>query len=112
MSDEIRLGSLGLKPGVIERIVTLAANGVDGVTVCGHGLAGLVQKGSSTRYVDVKVDEAGPVAVDIHIEVEYGRPLPEIATEVQTAIADAIRSQIGVSVESVDVYVDDVVFAQ
>lgn len=112
MSDEIRLGGLGLKPGVIDRIVTLAASQVEGVEVCGQTLAGLVQKGAAAKGVDVSVSDDGQVAVGIHIEVDYGRALPVVAQAVQEAVSDAVRSQVGVAVDSVDVYVDAVAFPE
>lgn len=112
MSNEIRLDGLGLKPGVLDRIVTLAATQVEGVaSVCGQGLAGFVQKGAPAKGVEVAVTDGGKVAVDIHIEADYGRPLMDIAAAVQVEIGDAIKSQVGASVESVDVFVDGVVFA-
>jgi len=112
MSDEIRVEGLGLKPGVLDRIVTLAAGQVEGVaSVCGQGLAGLVQKGAPAKGVDIAVNDAGTITVGIHIEAEYGRPLRDVAAAVQAAIDDAIRSQIGAPVESVDVFVDGIVFA-
>ncbi len=112
MTDEIRVEGLGLKPGVLDRIVMLAAMQVEGVaSVCGQGLAGLVQKGAPAKGIEVAVSDEGRVAVDIHIEAEYGRPLRAIARALQQEIAEAIKSQIGAPVESVDVFVDGVVFA-
>lgn len=112
MSDEIRLGGLGLKPGVIDRIVTLAAAQVEGVSVCGQTFAGRVQKGAAAKGVEVTVGEDGQVAVDIHVEVDYGRALPAVSQGVQEAVSDAVRSQVGVAVESVDVFIDGVAFPE
>ncbi len=113
MSDEIRLDGLGLKPGVLERIVTLAATHVDGVSsVYGQGLAGLVQKSGASRCVEVTVTEQANVSVRLHVEIVYGRPLHTVAAAVQDAVAEAIRSQIGTEVDSVDVFVDAVAFAE
>lgn len=112
MTDEIRVEGLGLKPGVLDRIVMLAAAQVEGVaSVCGQGMAGLVQKGAPAKGLEVAVSEDGRVSIDIHIEAEYGRPLHAIASALQEAIADAIKSQIGAPIESVDVFIDGVAFA-
>ena len=112
MTDEIRVEGLGLKPGVLDRIVMLAATQVEGVaSVCGQGLAGRVQKGAPAKGVEVSVGEDGRVSVDIHIEAEYGRPLRSIARALQEVIAEAIKSQIGAPIESVDVFIDGVAFA-
>ena len=42
----------------------------------------------------------------------FGQVLPEVADRVRTAIADAVASQVGVEVSSVDVYVDGIQFAE
>jgi uncharacterized alkaline shock family protein YloU len=114
MSDEIRLEGLGVAPSVLDTIVTLAAESVDGVAAVGApGLAGLVQKGvgkGTGRAVDVTAAEDGSVSVVIHVQVVYGRNLRQVASAVQEAVAEAVTSQVGVGVELVDVYVDGIVF--
>lgn len=115
MSDEIRLEGLGVAPGVLDTIVTLAAEGVEGVAGVGaQGLAGLVQgaRKKGSRAVEVTSDEDGSVSASIHIQVEYGRKLREVAGNVQAAVEDALKSQVGVPVTSVDVYVDGLVFPE
>lgn len=116
MSDEIRLEGLGVAPGVVDTIVTVAAESVDGVAGVGApGLAGLVQKGSrkgSARAVDVCTDEDGAITATIHLQVMYGRKLREVANAVQEAVADAVSSQVGVTLAGVDVFVDGIVFAE
>lgn len=116
MSDEIRLEGLGIAPGVLDTIVTLAIEGVDGIAAVGApGIAGLVQKGSrkgAQRAVDVAVAEDGRVSVTVHVQVEYGRNLRDVGRAVQAAVLDAVSSQVGVEVASVDVYVDAVVFGE
>ena len=114
MTDEIKLEGLGIAPEVIEKIITLAAEEVDGVAgVCsGQKLTQLAQKAvnkQTPRCIEVEVEAEG-VAVDVHVEIEYGKPLHSVAADVQEAVADAIRSQVGTDVASVDVFVDGVVF--
>lgn len=116
MSDEIRLEGLGVAPVVLDTIVTLATESVEGVASVGApGLAGLVQKGSrkgSSRAVDVCVAEDGILTVTVHIQIVYGSKLKAVANAVQASIADAITSQVGVTVAAVDVYVDGIVFVE
>lgn len=116
MSEEIRLEGLGVAPGVLDTIVTIATEGVDGVAAVGApGIAGLVQKGArkgAARAVDVCVDEQGRISAKVHVQVHYGQKLREVAASVQTAVTDAIKSQVGVEVAEVDVYVDGLVFAE
>lgn len=115
MSDEIRLDGLGVAPGVLDTIVTLAAQSVEGVASVGaSGLAGLVQKGrkKASRPVDVTFAEDNSVSASIHVQVTYGSKLRQVAREVQEAVADALGSQVGVNVAAVDVYVDGLVFPE
>lgn len=114
MSDEIKLEGIDLAPGVLDTIVTLAAQSVEGVAAVGAaGIAGLVQKGvakGAARAVDVCADEDGSVSVTVHIQVLYGQQLKVVAEGVQCAVGDAIVSQVGVPVSEVDVFVDGLVF--
>lgn len=116
MSDEIRLEGLGVAPGVLDTIVTVAAEGVAGVAAVGApGLAGLVQKGArkgAARAVDVCVGDDGGLTCVVHVQIEYGQRLREVAEAVQAAVTEALTSQVGVPVAGVDVFVDGLVFAE
>ena len=113
MSDEIRLEGLGVAPGVIETIVTLAAEGVDGVAgICaGQGLAQFAQKVNkqAPRAIEFEL-ENDKISISVHVEIVYGKPLHAIAKEIQAAVADAISSQVGAEVDQVTVFVDSITF--
>ena len=114
MSEEITLDGIGVAPGVLETIALVATQAVDGVAgvvgVAG-GLAGLVQKGTA-RGVCVQVNEDNTLVAAVRISAHYGRPIREIASEVQSAVADALLTHTGQKVASVDVFVDGVVFPE
>jgi len=115
MSDEVRLEGLGVAPGVLDTIVTVAAECVDGIAAVGApGIAGLVQKGrkGSSRAVDVTVGEDGALSASIHVQVTYGFRLREVAGLVQDAVREALGSQVGLEVAGVDVFVDGLVFPE
>lgn len=114
MSEEIALDGIGVAPGVLETIALVSAESVDGVAgIVGAtgGLAGLVQKGAS-RGVCVEVKEGDTLVAAVRISATYGRPLREIASDVQRAVTDALLTHTGQEVASVDVYVDGVVFPE
>lgn len=114
MSEEITLDGIGVAPGVLETIALVAAEGVEGVAgIVGGtgGLAGLVQKGAA-RGVCVQVAEDGGLVASVRISASYGRPLREIAEEVQRVVTDALLVHTGQTVTTVDVYVDGVVFPE
>lgn len=113
MTSELRLEGLDVAPGVIETIITLAAQEVDGVvSVDGQGLAGLMQKASRPGPVDVSLADDGTFAVVVHATVAYGRPLREIASDIQRSVADALLSQTGHPASVVDVFVDSITFPE
>jgi len=110
MTEEIKIDGLGLAPGVLETIVTIATEQVSGVAgVCAPGIAGMVGK-SGSKQIEVVVSEAGAVSVAIHVQVEYGTPLPQVADAIKESVADAIKSQVAADVSAVDVYIDGIVF--
>ncbi|MBE0476005.1 MAG: Asp23/Gls24 family envelope stress response protein [Coriobacteriia bacterium] len=111
MTEEIRIDDLGVAPGVLETIVSLAAQSVPGVACLGGaGLAGLVGKAKGGA-VDVTQDDGSLKAV-VHLQVRYGEPLHAVAADVQRAVAEALLSQVGKPVSAVDVFVDGVVFEE
>ena len=112
MSDEIMLEGLGVAPGVLETIATLAAEKVDGVAdVSGRGVAGLVQKGAG-RGIAVAVGDDKALSVQLHLSVKYGIPLRTIATDVQRTVSDALLTQTGQKVSAVDVFIDSIIFPE
>ena len=113
MADEVRLDGLGVAPGVLETIAIQAAGRIDGVVSVdgGKGVAGLVDKAQG-RGVEVCPTEAGGLDVSLHVSLAYGKPLHEAARLVQSAVAEALESMTDQRVNTVDVYVDDVVFSE
>ena len=112
MSDEIMLEGLGVAPGVLDTIATLAAEQVEGVVaVLTRGVAGLVQKGPG-RGIAVTVCDDKTFSVQIHISVKYGTPLRTVATAVQRSVSDALLSQTAQQVSAVDVFIDSIVFPE
>lgn len=108
--SELRLEGVDLAPGVLETIVVLATESVEGVAaVTTPGLAGLMSK-QGAKGVELCVDEAGLLAVSVHMSVEYGQPLRHIAESVQTAVYEALVSQTGTKADTVDVFIDGITF--
>ena len=114
MSDEVKMDGVGVAPTVLDTIVTLAAAGVEGVAGVGpSGIVGVVQKSAKkgTRPVTVTVDESGDVSVEVHIQVTNGHRLQDVGRDVQVAVAEALNSQVGVTVRMVDVFIDELAFS-
>lgn len=114
MADLI-IDGMAIAPGVVETIVSLAAQSVEGVASVGDpttsGFFSIIGGGRpSTQGIEVDFDENEKLHVSLRLHVKNGQVLPDLATNVRKAIADALNSQIGIEAGSVDIYVDGIQF--
>jgi uncharacterized alkaline shock family protein YloU len=84
-----------LTDGAMTQIVVRAAEGVEGARV-------RRRRGK----VAVAIGE-GRARVDLELAVEYGRVLPDVARDVQREVTDALTRMCGVTVDAVDVSVEE-----
>ena len=111
MTDQMNVEGLSIAPGVMETIISVAASEVDGVaSFATSGIRSMLASKPSTSGIETKMDEGGKLSVAVHVEVYYGYVLPELAAQLRTAIAEALATQAGVEVSSVDVYIDGLQF--
>lgn len=117
MADELKIGGLTVAPEVVETIVRLAAERVDGVACVGvpddaKGMLSFLQPRKPQPSADpVSVEaEDGSVHIQLHITVRYGVPFKALADELRASVAGSVASQVGVAVSAVDVHIDAVVF--
>lgn len=105
--------NMTLAPGVVDTIISIAASEVEGVssigTPAGGILARIVNK-PSTSGIQTRFDDEGKLEIVLHIVVEYGYVLPELADKLRQAVSDALLVQIGVEVASIDVFIDGMTF--
>lgn len=113
---ELNVDGMALAPGVVETIVSIAVNEVEGVASVGPATAGALRAvfatKPSTQGIDISVDDNDKLNISVHIDVYYGYVLPDLAANVRAAVADAVSSQVGLSVDAIDVYIDGIQFAQ
>ena len=112
---DLNIDGMAIAPGVVETIVSIAANEVDGVASVGpsatSGLRAMFAGKPSTQGIDIAVDDEEKLCISVRIDVYYGHVLPDLAAQVRMAVADAVASQVGMQVSSVDVYIDGIQFA-
>ena len=112
---ELNVDGMALAPGVVETIVSIAANEVEGVACIGpsttSGLRSVFGAKPSTQGIDIAVDEDDKLVISVRGDVYYGYVLPDLAANLRQAVADAVASQVGAQVSSVDVYIDGIQFA-
>ncbi len=115
MSEELYVDGLGLAPGVMETIIAIAARDVEGVASVGSssftGIRSRFATKQASQAVDVSMNDTEAIDVAVHIDVYYGQAIPQVAAAVRQAIADAVVTQVGFTISSIDVYVDGICFA-
>ena len=84
-----------ISQGALTQIVVRAAEGVGGARVR-----------RPRRKVSVAL-EGGHARVDLALAVTYGAVLPEVARNVQEEVAGALARMCGISVDAVDVTVEE-----
>jgi Asp23 family, cell envelope-related function len=83
--------------GALTQIVVRAVEAVDGARVR-----------RPRRKVDVEIED-GRAKVDLELAVAYGRVLPEVARAVQREVTDALTRMCDVTVDGVDVSIEELV---
>ncbi|NLA10723.1 MAG: Asp23/Gls24 family envelope stress response protein [Firmicutes bacterium] len=107
------LGAIRIADEVVAIIAGLAATEVEGVAAMSGGFAGGIAEVLGRRNlskgvkVEVGVEEA---KVDLHIIVEYGNRIPDVAWSIQENVKKAIEQMTGLRVLQVNVHVQGVNF--
>ena len=112
---DLTIDGMNIAPGVVETIVSLATRDVAGVAGIGdqatNGILTIIAGGKpSTQGIEVDVDENNELHVSVSMQVKSGFVLPDVAADVRQAIADAVNTQVGAKVGSVDIYIDGIQF--
>lgn len=107
------MGNIQIAPEVIEIIAGLATLEVEGVAGMSGGFASgvaeLLGRKNLSKGVKVEVGQK-EAAVDVNVVIEYGRRIPEVASDIQANVKNAIHSMTGLDVVEVNVHVHDVMF--
>lgn len=107
-SNKSEMGGFSVEPRVVEEIAGVAAAQVEGVSALAGGLPGRLPLKGARGTVAAIDDDC--IKIDVHIVVEYGPPLKDVAKKVQASVQEAVEAMVGRTVESVDVFVDAVKF--
>lgn len=103
--------AMALASGVMETIVQMAVSDIEGVSGLGvaKGRRKLFGSKAQPDAIEVTMEDDGAI-VGLHLSVRYGQVLPEVAAAVRQAVAEALASQVGVTVKRIDVFVDSISF--
>lgn len=111
---DLNLEGMAIAPGVVETIVSIAANEVEGVASVGPAVTSLRAMFTSrpaTQGIEIEVGDDDKLNVSLRVDVYHGYVLPDLAANLRQAIADAVASQVGAQIGSVDVFIDGIQFA-
>lgn len=117
MDEELRFAGLMVAPEVVETIVKLAAEKVEGVASVGvpsdlgamFSLFSPKKPAAAVPGVAVAV-EGDALRIAVHLAVFFGYPFVTLADEVRERVAANVASQVGAEIAGVDVYIDALVF--
>jgi uncharacterized alkaline shock family protein YloU len=88
-------GTIEISPGALTQVVVQAAESVDGARVR-----------RPRRGLEIAVGD-GHVRVELELAARFGVVLPDLARDVQEQVAGALNGMCGLSVDAVDVSVDE-----
>ncbi|WP_243289915.1 Asp23/Gls24 family envelope stress response protein [Bacillus sp. FJAT-47783] len=110
---ETNLGQIDISNDVIAQVAGGAA--VDCYGIVGmasknqlkDGLSDILRRENFSRGVVVR-QENDEMHIDMYIIVSYGTKISEIATNVQTKVKYTLHNMLGISVESINIYIQGV----
>ncbi|MGI6591628.1 MAG: Asp23/Gls24 family envelope stress response protein [Eggerthellaceae bacterium] len=112
---DVQQDGMAITHNVVETIISLALKEVDDVASVGTPSANLIHQvfrnNTADQGVEVETDDQNRLLITLHLNVRYGKPLPDIADEVRAAVSDAIATQLGMEVARIDIYIDSIRFA-
>lgn len=103
------LGRITVASEAVAQIVGHTAAECYGVVgMAGRGrLPRLLTRERLTQGIDVEAGDGG-LAIDLHVVVEYGLKLAEVAATVRSRVTYEVERQTGLEVASVEVHIEDV----
>lgn len=111
---ENNLGKLNISKQVIANMVGGAATECFGVVgmasqnLLKDGIAEILKMENFSKGVEVFQLDDGKISIDLYIVVAYGIKISEVALEVQKKVRHVLETSLDISVDSVNVYVQDI----
>ena len=103
------LGRITISSGAIAQIVAETAVECYGVVGMKGSLRGRMARGKArARGIEIGRDREGGVTADLHVVVEYGLNLAEVASTIRNRVGYEVGRLTGLAVRAVEVHIDDV----
>jgi uncharacterized alkaline shock family protein YloU len=108
LSERTELGRITIAPDAVAQIVGHTAAECYGVVgMAGKGLKQRLTRDKLTQGVGVSGSPDG-LRIDLHVIVEYGLNLAEVAATVRSRVAYEVERLTGLTVAAVEVHIEDV----
>jgi len=106
-------GTVNISEDVIAAIVAHAAVEVDGVSGMngrpGSDIVERIGRKTSVKGVKITILESNAVAIECNVNIHYGHSVVTVASNVQTAIMNALESLAAINIATVNVNVCGIV---
>ena len=113
-ADKKDMGEIRISSEVVSVIASNAALQVEGVASLSGGIAGNISqvlgRKNPFRGIKVEVAEHRKVTIDLHVIVEYGARIPDVAWKIQERIKNSVEQMTGLQVEEINIHVQGVSF--
>lgn len=114
MSENISKNAMTIAPGVVDRVIAIAAEEVEGVArVSSSNTGGVVSQllsRAKKEAIQTEIGENGKLNATIYLSTWYGKSIPEVAQAVRENVAAALQLQTGIEVGDVNIHVEGVEF--
>jgi uncharacterized alkaline shock family protein YloU len=108
LTEQSDLGRITIAADAIAQIVGQTAAECYGVVgMAGKGLKRLLTRDKLTQGIAVSGTEEG-LRLDLHVVIEYGLNLAEVAATVRSRVAYEVERLTGLTVAAVEVHIEDV----
>ncbi|HEY7792490.1 MAG TPA: Asp23/Gls24 family envelope stress response protein [Gaiellaceae bacterium] len=108
LTERSELGRITIAPEAIAHIVGhTAAESYGVVGMSAKGLKRLLTRDKLTQGIGVQTAADG-LRIDLHVVVEYGLNLAEVAATVRSRVAYEVERLTGLAVAAVEVHIEDV----
>ena len=109
--EDLNIGSVNISDEVVSIIAGIAASEVDGIIGMSgsftSGISEFLGKKDPSKGIKVEVNE-GVAVISLSVIVRFGVKIPDVAWEVQNRVKQAVESQTGMTVSSVNVTADGI----
>ena len=111
---ENTLGDISISSAVLTNITGAAATNCFGVKGMAYrsmtdGLVHLLRREAMGKGVGLRANDDGSLSIELHIVVDHGVNIAEICRSIMHEVRYMVHKSTGVTVQSVDVYVDFIV---